>query len=453
MIKVFGDGLDALVAINSLLKSGHEVSHYTKSVRIAGHFSGIHTCGRNFDLGMVLLEPDFNGESSFKLENLGGEFGRDSRKFLREVFSWLEGEIGGFVRHPVLTQLDSGLEIPDYFIADNLDFLKTIDQGQINSLQTNIELLIQLQSIDKSLHPSNKMTSELATSTPLVDVLNMVFGPEIYQKYFGGFVEKISGSHALALGARDNRRLWLPNFYPETILNYLTGGTKFHDFGISPLVFFRPSDMQIAEFVNQMDSENQLSLNYKRIEFYGQITLEQLKDRNSLCFIGLSEFLKSESLGFNLPIESPVVSGEQQLLFSGGIQLTHFCVSESDSKTVFIPKPDNPVLRYSCYSGSLGNSVSIESVPDKNFLKSAVKDFLNEKGLSARCDGYSLLAPLKLGKNKFSSTEWQEFLDSCKENLPTIGQSLFVIHPEANNFNDSLMRGLAAFKKWRLHEN
>lgn len=122
MFKVLGSGLDSLIAAKLLLDAGHEVTQFSNSQELGGHFRGMKSCESHHDMGMVLLEPDFGKESSKNLESYDGEFGRDSRRYLSAVFSWLESEIGILKDHSVFSLLPTNVIVPDYFIGDNLDF-------------------------------------------------------------------------------------------------------------------------------------------------------------------------------------------------------------------------------------------------------------------------------------------------------------------------------------------
>lgn len=447
MIKVFGDGLDAVITINLLLKSGHEVSHYSKVDKFGGHFRGSQNCGGNFDLGMVLLEPDFIPTASVDLSDYKGEFGRHSRVFLKDVFEWLEGQVGNLIEQKVKTLLAPNQEIADYFIGDSLEFLNTLDNRQKVELEARIIPLVEISSDRSELHPAKKITSQFAADTPLTDLLEEFYGEEIYQKYFQGFVLKVTGASQPAISARDNRRIWLPNYYPESILFALTQDLKYSNYELKPLRFLRPEEGQIADFVLRLQDENNRNKSYQLVKIDKLPSESDLKESNSYYFLNISDFAKSDKHGFQFAknytkqIENPVHT------VSNSINITHFCVARCDPKTVFVAEETNEIIRYSYYSGQSGSAVSIESIPGKVEPKTLSLQLMARDGLTAVCDGHSHQVPLRIRRTEFTLEEWNEFINLVGVEYPTLNKTFFLVHPEANTFNDNLLRGLAAFRK------
>ena len=66
------------------------------------------------------------------------------------------------------------------------------------------------------------------------------------------------------------------------------------------------------------------------------------------------------------------------------------------------------------------------------------------------CDGHSRQVPLRIRKTEFTLEDWEEFTNIVKVSYPNLNDTFFLIHPEANTFNDNLLRGLAAFRKREL---
>ena len=115
-VKIFGDGLDALVCSRKLLEVGHHVELSSTTKNLGGHFSGYKNSHGNFDTGMVLLENDHRSISAISLSKYSNEFGRSLRPFLLESFEWLKKISGRFENEKLLTKLSTGIKIPDYFI-------------------------------------------------------------------------------------------------------------------------------------------------------------------------------------------------------------------------------------------------------------------------------------------------------------------------------------------------
>lgn len=453
MIKVFGDGLDALLTINLLLNSGHKVKHYSSNDKFGGHFRGIKTCGGNFDAGMVLLEPDFIPGAAKDLDEYEGEFGRNSRVYLEQVFNWLEIQMGGLINHNVRALLPSLQEVPDYFIGDSLEFLSSLDLDQRSRLQDRITSLLKDNFLTSHLHPSSKTTSELAAKTPLIKLLLQVYGEEIYETYFKGFLEKVTGVSLPLISSRDNRRVWMPNYYPESILFALDRNPKYLNFELDSLRFLRPGKGQIADFVFKLQDENESNVNYQLNNLQlGEFEFD-LANQDSLYFINISDFHKYNFVDFNFTKELAKRNKSDNRFVLNSIDITHFCVSKCTAKTVFVTEASNQVVRYSFYSSSQQSAVSVESISGDLEPKQLAQQLLTANDLEAICDGYSIQLPLRIQETDFSIYEWYCFLDQFKSRYPSLNQNIFLIHPEANNFNDNLLRGLAAFRKREISES
>jgi hypothetical protein len=448
MVKVYGDGLDALVSINLLLKSGFEVAHYSKTEMPGGHFRGKTYCGADSDIGMVLLEPDYKSLQSMKMENYDGEFGRTSRMYLGEVFSWLETQIGDLYSHSVLAELPSGIEVPDYFIRDRLDFLDSLDHDQRVELQERLLSILRSTPVDSPTHPSNRMTSSYLSEVSLVGVLKELLGESIFREYFEGFIDKVTGTKSPLISSRDNRRIWLPNYYPESLYYFLSRDLNFKNYELRGLDFLRPNEGQIAEFVARLDLENCRSDKYKRLEFLESYKSFDYTEKDSLFFVSLNDFSKDKNFESDFIREFCSDSAKDTNIISNSIQITHFCVSETDLKTVFIPDASNPVFRYSIYSTNQNFVASIESQSNQNFNLEDALTFVETHNLEALCEGRKSDLQLKLRKTCFSESEWFGFLSKVKERIPHLNENVYIVHPEANSFNDNLLRGMVAFRKW-----
>lgn len=451
MIKVFGDGLDALVAINLLLKSGQQVVHFSNTERPGGHFGGTDSCGGKFDLGMVLLEPDFIAGQSRPIEDYEGEFGRASRVFLENVFSWLSSQVGGFVDHSVMTRLNSDELVPDYFIADNLDFLKTLNDKSRSELKSRLVSRIEQAPRGHLGHPSEKLTSKIASDTLLSDLLQQVFGAELYERLFEGFLGKISGDTRPLISSRDNRRVWMPNYYPESLLFSLTHDQMYAGFELQPLKFLRPAHFQIADFINKLHGENLKHENFQSEKASGSGQDHNYSRPDEIYFVSLGDFKAQESESFEIRELTSKLGKKADFIVSNTINLTHFCVSDCESKTVFVPEKGDHIMRYSYYASSERNSVSIESTSGLHDSKALSLNLLDKDGLRPVCQGISKEVPLRLRETEFSIKEWENLTLAVKEKYESLNRSFFLIHPEANSFNDNLLRGLAAIRKRELN--
>ena len=444
MINLFGDGLDALIAINLLLKSGSQVTHYSQSDKFGGHFRGIDTCGGKFDFGLMLLEPDFVPGTAKEFEKYEGEFGRSSRVYLEQVFGWLENQLGKLINHEVLTSLHSGELVNDYFIGDSLEFLNTLNLRQRNELEQRLVSLLNDLQNQRNLHPASKLTSELASKTPLNELLIRVYGSEIYEIYFAGFFEKVTGNGLTFASARDHRKIWMPNFYPESILFALNQDPENKDYELKPLRFLRPAQGEIADFVQVLQLENENHINYQRVKIKFEEIKFDFSATDSVYFIHLNDLAKNnwfKSQYNSLFAKNKVIPSNFQ-----PIDVTHFCLNECKSRTVFVADKLSQVIRYSYYSHPKGGAISVESISGDLDPKILALQLIAADNLKATCNGHTQTVPVKISETSFSMEDWSNFSKTFKSKYPKLNQSIFLIHPEANNFNDNLLRGLVAFR-------
>lgn len=447
MINIYGNGLDSLVAINLFLESGHSVTHFSSSNNFGGHFQGIQTCGGYFDLGMVILEPDFSNREAKDLLEYDGEFGRESRPFLHQVFKWLETEMVKLVDHPVNTRLLTRELIADYYIGDNLEFLYHLNSEQKVQLVNRLRLVLSDNSTQNQLHPSRRFNSESSGSTPLQEVLCQVFGSEIYKIYFQGFLNKISGSSQPGISARDNRRVWMPNYYPESLLFALTKEDQYRKFELLPLRFLRPEKIQIADFIHKLINKIKEHSNYVKVTSKSINIEEDGLNKNNIYFLNAREFKQFSKFKSDLTCKD-----EGRVVSSSQIRITHLCIDEVSPQTIFDSDGTSPIIRYSFYASPIKHSVSIESTLSNVYGIDIAKKILNDHGIKARCLGKTIEVPLNIKETGFTPSDWYEYLKQIKVEFPNLNKNLFLIHPEASNFNDNLIRGLTAFRKWNCYD-
>jgi hypothetical protein len=445
MINVFGEGVDAVITINLLLKAGAQVTHHYQSGKFGGHFRGIDTCGGSRDSGLMLLEPDFIPGTAEDFDKYDGEFGRNSRVYLEEVFDWLKTQLGNLTTHEVVTMLPSHKLVGDYFIGDCLEFLNTLNLRQRKELEERLILFLNDVPNLRHLHPANKLTSELASKIPLSEFLEIIYGPEVYALYFKGFLEKVTGSDLTFISSRDNRRVWMPNFYPESILFALNQAPEYRGYELNPLRFLRPESGSIADFVQSLQFENETSRNYRK----HKIKLEEFKfdfnDRDSVYFIHLNDLPRN----YLHEVQFGTLFAKRMALYNEShfIDITHFCVAEIESRTVFVADELSQVIRYSYYSDQKGGSISVESISGDLDPKVLALQILATDNFEATCGGHSQKVPIRIKQTNFPMKEWSDFSDRFKSKYPNLNQSIFLIHPEANSFNDNLLRGLVAFRR------
>lgn len=253
-MKVIGDSLSALVFCEQLVANSIAVDHITLGDRnLGGYFAGVNYRGTLVDLGMVLLEPRFNGESECILK-YSTDFPADINKYNSDVFKWLESHSESLREIEVRSRFKGNL-YNDIVIADDFSFMDGIDSN---------ERLCVIQEIQDSIsthqhHPSEKTTNRYFAETSIQHAYSNLYGP-ILANYLSNHIKLLAGEKGLDVVSRMHRSIWMPLIYPENFLNYL----KQQNSNLSRLSFYGLSKGSFAGMIENISVGLSGSANYRR---------------------------------------------------------------------------------------------------------------------------------------------------------------------------------------------
>ena len=209
-VVVRGTNLAALVCALELVDSGIQTKlQIHRDSRLGGHFAGLQLAGSPIDIGMVLLEPRFSSERR-SVSEYQGESGVLVNDFNHAVFQWLEN-LGIELDEVEVRSIYKGLTYDDVVISDALSVFSVLD--------LSVEEKAGLGNVSGQIHPRNK-TVQSVEQMSLREALPKFYGPSI-SSFLAGIAKKIAGPDALELPVRFHRLLWLPLYYPETILDFI----------------------------------------------------------------------------------------------------------------------------------------------------------------------------------------------------------------------------------------
>ena len=446
-VKIFGNGLDALICSRKLLEVGHHVELFSTTKNLGGHFSGYKNTHGNFDTGMVLLENDHRSVSPISLSKYSNEFGRSLRPFLLESFEWLKKISGSFENEKLLTKLSTGIKIPDYFISDNLVFLDYLGEDSRRDLITKLELYLLHGDSESKYQPSRKMSDEIFKSLTIEDYYLNIFGRNFYEKFFARFSNSVA-PETFQKRARDHRKFWLPLYFPETIYFALTQDQVFKNFDVPEVRFEKPQNMMICDMVNSVSKTifKHPNFNFKLLNSFSDKDSAVPKNTQTILFVPadqLQSFLPSSN---RMRIISSEITKSLESLGSSTIHIIHSCIPKNQSETVFFQEDLNGLFRYSIsqQKGNILNSVASFEFSDKNeFNIEDSLETIKNYGFEILCEGSHISAPFKPKYLNLPDSKWQEIIDEYESELKRNLILAPVVHPEANNFNDNLVRGLA----------
>jgi hypothetical protein len=446
-IEIFGSGLDALVCSKKLLEAGHHVKLFSNTEKLGGHFSGYKNSHGYFDTGMVLLENDHRSVSKTKLSQYNNEFGRSLRPYLFESYKWLEEISGGFEGEKLQTKLSTGEKISDYFIADNLAFLNYLKEDLKKDLIEKLELYLIHTSDEKKYQISKKMSDEVFNSLTIEEYYLKVFGQKFFERFFAKFLDNVAPKN-FKTRARDHRKFWLPLYFPESIYFALTQNQNFKNFELAEVPFEKPQNMMICDMVHSISERtfNHPKFDFELINSFSEVTKGSQKNVQTILFIPadqLAVFLPNSNRIIELSSE---IANSLESLGSTTIHIIHCCIPKNENSTVFFQENLNGLFRYSIsqQKGNTLNSVAsfeFNGQEDFDFRKGLAT--IKNLGFEVLCEGSHLAAPFRPKYLNLSISKWREIVVEFESELEKNLILGTIVNPEANNFNDNLVRGLA----------
>ena len=275
---VIGSSLAALVAV-AKISEVENVTWVQTSKRIGGHFSGISLDGHIKDAGMVLLEPfeDFDGlVPDFAI------YGKESRHDVRSVipfaFDWLRSRGIDFTPANVFTSYNERL-IEDFYIKDSLNLIRCLP---LDVRQKISQEIVELDAIRLSpIHPREKLKNSAFENMTFEEAVIKTIGPTYLREVISPWANSFASGRALEVVAIEHRSMWLPMYFPESILNALNDETN--DFEKSEKKFAVPLGISVGTAIVQLStrvSEN------SRVNIIDSKEYEFTKDQNPVIFLG-----------------------------------------------------------------------------------------------------------------------------------------------------------------------
>ncbi len=253
-MKVLGSSLSALVFCEQLVAKSIAVEHITLGTgNLGGYFAGIEYRDTLVDLGMVLLEPRFDGDSECIL-NYSPENPAEINKYNPHVFDWLESHCGSLEEIEVRTRFDGNL-YNDVVIADDLSFMDGFNSDE----RLRVIQEIQERISTHQHHPFQKLTDRYFSENSIDQVYSDLYGPTL-STYLCNHIKLLAGDKGLSVVSRMHRSIWMPLIYPENFLNYLEQRNS----NIPRLPFYGISRGSFAGMVERISAGLSRAVNYRR---------------------------------------------------------------------------------------------------------------------------------------------------------------------------------------------
>jgi hypothetical protein len=436
-VRIFGNGLDALLMAYSLTQDKRTFDWVTTVDQPGGFFSGSRNCaGQPIDIGMVLLEPNNFGMKGVPLSRFKGEEGHAARPFINEAYSLLEEFFGQSRSLQVATIGKNWKQVPDYFIQDSL----TSFRGSGTRIQEQLVSNIRWLEDHQDWHPRNKLNQEsILSKVDVTTYFRRVYGQELYQDYFAGYVGSLLGSKAEYLPANLHRRAWLPLYWPETLLSYI--GKEPISFELFQPRFMRPRSGSVAKWVDEMFLSVQTKgfAEITKVENIYPEKYENFKSVGDFAFLNHSIFENKSDRRNEI---SPVNFVE--------LKIVHFCTDQLEDKVVFLNHENIGCFRISTESTSdstlggitfeFGNS---SALMDENSLLSIASSMCQRLSVEPRCAG-------KIFKGRLSMRQVNG-IGPARETQES-GNPFTFFSDAGTSINDNIVRGAYATSLMRGDE-
>ncbi len=215
---VVGSSLAAMVAVLELSKNDR-VTWMQTSGPLGGHFGGKPLGNTQIDLGMVALEP-YLTECKTNRDLYSPPLRQDGLGLVDRVFEWLMEYSEACTPIQVKTSFRGQL-IDDYLIRDHLGVFSLLGLEETNRIRQELTNIQTKNNSNPNLHARNKLSNEEFLSTSIKDFMISSLGISLYTELFEQWLKKFNDEVSSLLPSRDHRSIWLPLFYPETILALL----------------------------------------------------------------------------------------------------------------------------------------------------------------------------------------------------------------------------------------
>ena len=434
---VIGSSLAALVAV-ARISEEENVTWVQTSKRIGGHFSGISLDGNIKDTGMVLLEPfeDFDGLVP-DFTKYGKESRHDVRSMIPFAFEWLRSFGIDFAPAGVFTLYDERL-IEDFYIKDSLNLIRALP---LDVRQKISQEIIELDAIGLSpVHPREKLKNSKFENITFEEAVTRTIGPTYLREVISPWADSFASGRALEVVAIEHRSMWLPLYFPESILKALND--EVNDFEKSEKKFVLPLGISVGTAIAQLTTK--VSEN-SHVSIIDSKEYEFTKDQNPVIFLGSVD--DAEVIGFansqfsnvhEIRTDIAVALFEASDLDAGLLNdCTVNVYSSPDSLYRFSIRKIADPSEHVEFSFEFGNSAEVD---DDELMRISIEQIMPffESPITLK----------KIVRTKFSITSPeiltanQNLINAIDSELASRGIMGFTVGPYNSAFNDQLCQGI-----------
>lgn len=461
---IVGNSVASLVSAIEL-SSKFKIAIINPSDKWGAYFSGFHFENGKFDAGMNLLEFTTFTLPDNDIISYNPEIRYDFARFLSQIEQYVISKVD-CVEVDSIMVFANKIYANDIIMANSLEILNMLPNDVIYKIQNELELIINAK--DKSLHASKKHShSDVFLKNSFFSVSIANHGITFHDLFIEPLCKKIFNISSKEFPALFHRLIWLPLYYPETLLSAIKGKAN-----LNTTKFHYPKIGHFSSIVDALSekiiaNENISILNENIIEiinignFKIKTNLGELETTKLIWGNDLSSLFKSFKFDLNkLDFEKASITMAFCQILNTNI-IKKFSVLYNIENTSLLYRITN---QESCagIENSVYSRLVIEfnsdllkemKIIDNDSILNEINNFLISNGfINSKITSESLIVknltnavnlPSKSNLDKFMSVS--EFIVNNTKDLEIIGSASSFY---SASFNDQIIQGLKIGKKY-----
>jgi hypothetical protein len=461
---IVGNSVASIVSAIELSRK-FKIAIINPSNKWGAYFAGFVFKDERYDAGMNLLEFTSYREPDSNILTYDPTIRYDFTRFLSQIEEYITSKIH-CVEVDLVKVFANKVYANDIIMANSLEIFDKLSEDVI--LQIKRELLVIIDNKDKSLHASQKhIDKDLFLNNSFFSVSIANHGMTFHELFIEPLCKKIFNISSKDFPALFHRLIWLPLYYPETLLDAIRGdinlvNAKFHypsEGHFSSIVDVLSEKIATIENISILD-ENIIDIDYEK-NFTISTNIGKLETAKLIWGSDLSSLLKSFNFDLN------------EINFDKASLTLAFCRIKNNSitkKFSVLYNLDNSSLLYritnqeSCagITNSEYNRIVVEFNSDlldevglidndsilndiNKFLISNefIKDAISSENLIVKTIKNAVNLPSKLNIDKFNSIN--EYIFNNIKEIELVGSASSFY---SASFNDQIIQGLKIGKKF-----
>jgi hypothetical protein len=390
------------------------------------------------DVGMVLLEPfeDFDEH----IPDLTA-FKKVSRHEVRELvpfaFDWLKSYGLELTQAKVLTSFRDQL-IDDFYIKDSLALVRALSPKLRGQIAREITFLKNNES--STLHPREKLKNPEFAKKTFEEMVLLNIGPTYLREVIDPWANSFAKNRATAVAAIEHRSVWLPLYFPESIL--LAAEGQLDEFENKEKKFAVPSGVSVAKAIENLAKR---ATTNPKVNLVSANDYDYKNDKNLIIFLGTLSDSLTMNLSSQVFFDTKEIKTDVAIALFDGEITPNFSLKDC---TINVHASPNSLYRFSIreirnpsnqfqFAFEFGNSAGLDDSEIERICIEVISPHYQgsislKKVIRTKLeiiDGDTLTE-----KRKYLSAQ-----DSILENLGIMG---FTVGPYNSAFNDQICQGL-----------